>query len=351
MSQSQLLQKSHFTANELPPEQRANAWAESIGTLFEIELDNQSPIDSFHASVNSFLLNDQLMLAHCQTRAQLFTRDSFRTSHDGLDHYMIQTHFSGEQHFKVGSQTHTCGPGEVAIIDLAEIHHSQATDFSNISLIIPRKLLSPLLNHPDSQEGHVLKANNSLAQIALNHLHTLHRLVPSLTQQQAAQLIQPTLLLVASAINGSTEKVEDGAISVAHAIHLKIKHNIELNLHDPQLSAEKICESVHISRASLYRLFKPMGGIKNYIQQRRLQHCAEALTQASQQHRLISEIAYCWGFSSQPHFSKIFKQRFQMTPQEFREKGGTLPSPPQLSEESPVGDRHYETWLSETLRL
>ncbi|MEG3638664.1 helix-turn-helix domain-containing protein [Magnetococcus sp. PR-3] len=353
MSDPQTLQKSHFTANNLDPDDRTEAWRESIGTLFDIKLSNQVTDDQFHASVTSHLLNEQLMLAHCQTRAQLFTRNALRTTEDGLDYYMIQTHFSGEQHFTVGSKTHVCRPGDVAVLDLADLHHSQASDFSNLSLVVPRMLLAPLLENPDSQEGRVLQADNPLTTIARTHFHTLHRIADQLTPDEAAQLVQPTLMLMASAINGTTEQVDQGANSIVQVTLLQIKTEIEHMLSHPKLTTDYLCSKLHISRSSLYRLFKPVGGIHKYIQKRRLRRCAEALLHPAHQHRSIADIAFGWGFTSQSHFSSLFKEHFQVSPKAFRENRASHQLTQQSSpfDDPKVGDRIYETWLSKTLRI
>jgi AraC family transcriptional activator of tynA and feaB len=44
-----------------------------------------------------------------------------------------------------------------------------------------------------------------------------------------------------------------------------------------------------------------------------------ALRDVRQRPRHISEIAYAWGFNDLSHFNRAFRQRFDMTPSEWRE--------------------------------
>ena len=36
-------------------------------------------------------------------------------------------------------------------------------------------------------------------------------------------------------------------------------------------------------------------------------------------HRSVSDIAFSWGFNDAAHFSRAFKERFRVTPKEFRQ--------------------------------
>jgi transcriptional regulator GlxA family with amidase domain len=51
----------------------------------------------------------------------------------------------------------------------------------------------------------------------------------------------------------------------------------------------------------------------------RLDFCADAIRHAADDEKLAG-IGFHWGFSDQSHFSTVFKQRFGMTPGEYRRK-------------------------------
>ena len=65
----------------------------------------------------------------------------------------------------------------------------------------------------------------------------------------------------------------------------------------------------------------------------------------------ICDIAYAWGFVSEAHYSRAFRQHYGITPREAR-GGLTAPQPLQGGTASEmVGDKEYERWLVENLRL
>lgn len=344
------IQRSSFSTRQLAPGHRIDGWRESISTLFDITAAPQSDNDDFNASVNSFLINNQVILSHCDTKAQRFERRPFKVANDKLDYYMIQTHLTGSQVMQVGSREVECRPGELMIIDLAEQHDAITTDFTQLTLVVPRQLLSRHLLHPDSQEGRVLKADMALARLAVNHMKTLYSMLGGFSQAEALQIIEPTLLLMASALNGSMQKVENGGAGVAVSLLAAAKVHIERNLHGA-LSADSLCAALGYSRSTLYRLFEPLGGVRAYIQERRLRRSAEALLADQHRHRRICDIAYNWGFVSEAHYSRAFRQRYDMSPTDARQARSLLKQKQASIMPAQVGDRDYEQWVVENLRL
>ncbi len=75
-----------------------------------------------------------------------------------------------------------------------------------------------------------------------------------------------------------------------------------------------------MSVRSLYRMFADKGlVVAQYIRNRRLDFCAEAIRHAGEDEKLAG-IGFNWGFTDQSHFSTAFKQRFGLTPGEYRRK-------------------------------
>jgi AraC-like DNA-binding protein len=343
------LKKSFFTTSNLPVDRKLPTWRESIGTLFEVIPSRRKPDDSLDASLTSYLLNEQIMLSLCKTTSQQFTRSPLRSTADGLDYYLIQTHLTGSQDVTRAGKETNCAPGDLMIIDLADKHTAMTDDFSHLTLVIPRYLLAPLLLNPDSQEGRVLKGDNGLTTLAVNHIRTLAQVMDTLTQAQVETTIEPTLLLLASALNGSIDSIESSTSGAMKSLLTRAKLEIEQNLHC-NLTVEFLCSRLNLSRAGLYRLFTPLGGVRAYIQDRRLRRAAEDIVSAKMANRPIYEIAYHWGFGSEAHFSRAFRKKFDVSPSEARHARKLIQSGDSLLVGEEVGDRQYEQWLSETLK-
>jgi len=101
----------------------------------------------------------------------------------------------------------------------------------------------------------------------------------------------------------------------------RVKTFIESRLDDPELSVDTIAQACGISVRSVHRAFEaePGGSVSNYVWIRRLSRCAAELRNRGQAQRPITEVCFTWGFNSTSHFSRLFKERFGVTPREYRQ--------------------------------
>ena len=73
-----------------------------------------------------------------------------------------------------------------------------------------------------------------------------------------------------------------------------------------------------MSRASLYRLFEPVGGVACYIRTRRLARARQELTMPGLQDRRIGTVAYRAGFQNILAFNRAFREAYGETPRDAR---------------------------------
>jgi two-component system response regulator YesN len=97
-----------------------------------------------------------------------------------------------------------------------------------------------------------------------------------------------------------------------------IQEYIQANL-SGDLSLVKLADVVFINPAYLSRLYKELTGmnITEYIREARLQKVCELLQQT---HLKIHEIATLTGFDSPQYMARIFRIRFNLTPQEYKNR-------------------------------
>jgi len=97
----------------------------------------------------------------------------------------------------------------------------------------------------------------------------------------------------------------------------KLNELIEHNLHNSDYTVEDLARSLTISRVQLYRKVKAILGIgvSEHVNNIRLEKSKELLLKSKQN---ISEIAYAVGFSSLYYFSNVFKNKYGISPKDFR---------------------------------
>ncbi|MNT79221.1 HTH-type transcriptional activator RhaS [compost metagenome] len=90
------------------------------------------------------------------------------------------------------------------------------------------------------------------------------------------------------------------------------------------MAPSQVAQGCGVSVAYLHRILRAGGlSVESFIFELRLEKCRELLLDARHRHRSIAELAYQVGFSHPSHFSRLFKQRFGMTPRDLRAGGRT----------------------------
>lgn len=95
---------------------------------------------------------------------------------------------------------------------------------------------------------------------------------------------------------------------------------IEENLHKERLTVAAIASEFGYSVRQIHRAFQSETGttVADYIWNRRLQKCFEDLRDHTKRNMTITQIAFSWGFSCSAHFSRSFKEKFGISPRNFR---------------------------------
>ncbi|MBJ2125958.1 substrate-binding domain-containing protein [Flavobacterium sp. IB48] len=97
----------------------------------------------------------------------------------------------------------------------------------------------------------------------------------------------------------------------------KMNSIIMANVENPKFSVEELADKLGVSRVQLYRKVKAIIGINisDHINNVKLEKAAELLKSNEMN---ISEIAYSLGFSSPNYFSTAFKNKFGISPKEYK---------------------------------
>ncbi len=92
---------------------------------------------------------------------------------------------------------------------------------------------------------------------------------------------------------------------------------IEQNIANSELTVDGIAQAIGLSRMQLYRKSKALlgCGVMDYLQNIRLTKARQLLLKPN---TTISEVAYDVGFSSSTYFATAFKQKYNISPSEFK---------------------------------
>jgi len=106
----------------------------------------------------------------------------------------------------------------------------------------------------------------------------------------------------------------------------QVRGFIESHLHDPRLTPRRIAQALSMSTRYLHHVFNDDGEtVSRYVQRRRLDECARALSDPAQVARTVTDIAFGFGFNDASHFGRVFRARYGLTPREYRRRGAFAP--------------------------
>jgi AraC-like DNA-binding protein len=98
---------------------------------------------------------------------------------------------------------------------------------------------------------------------------------------------------------------------------------IKRHLTSHRLNPELIARQLHCSRANLYRVFGEHGEtVADYVRNVRLQRARHLLAGDTENSARIGDVAYRCGFEDPVHFTRLFRQRFGLTPSALRASRG-----------------------------
>jgi AraC-like DNA-binding protein len=148
--------------------------------------------------------------------------------------------------------------------------------------------------------------------------------------------------MIAACFHTTAETLARARTSIEATTLERIRRHIAASLGSPGLHPDALCSLFRISRTQLYRLFEPLGGVAAYIQEQRLARAYAQLSDATHGHRRIYDIAFDLGFSSEAHFSRIFRRAFGLSPSEVRARTRDVPPG---DDDGATASGGYEEWV------
>jgi AraC family transcriptional regulator, positive regulator of tynA and feaB len=208
--------------------------------------------------------------------------------------------------------------GELCLLDHARTYQLEhGDDMRTLCVDIPRATLDALLPAPERAVGRRLSPRRSAVRLLTGLLRDLGtELQPGALASFTPAFAQGLLGFIAEAYAAEPDSMAESAVD-ARASALRLR--IDARLAEPQLTPRDIAHEAGISERRLRALLATQGeGFSAYLLRRRLERCADCLRHPAWRELSITQIAFRTGFNNATHFGHAFRQRFGVTPRDWR---------------------------------
>lgn len=286
-------------------------WRTGVASLFEA-VPSRDDLEGFRADLASYNLG-HFLVGKSSASAQRFHRSGELVAATGVDHLLVQLYVKGECAYNADGGMGKGVAGDIVCFDLSRPMRSQTTDMDIISLILPRSMIRLMPRTIDELHGARVDGSSTLGVLLGEHMLSMAKLAPKLAGPDGKLAAEVASVLVSSGLSAAIA-AERGTLMDTNL--QTIQAFIERHLTNPALSADMIMRQFALSRSALYRLFEPIGGIADYIRERRLKLAQLKLASVGTARGSVAKLAYSTGFASENAFSRAFQQHFGIRPSE-----------------------------------
>lgn len=284
-----------------------NLWASIWSPIVDLRVTH--PRDEDGANYMLGIDRGTLAGARYATGYQLFQHPKRKLS-SGAGLIAVQRVISGYTAMEFELKTFVHRPGFITITD--HLHEFRGSDHRTVGemILIPRHLLGlpdhspigPIMIPIDSLYGETIASEMG------------HFFEPVSHDRSMDAFDEDSLLHAIGAVIGHHRHPSSERAGWWRARNDLIRKYIDSHLGDQTLLPAQICNLFNLSRATLYRMFEDDGGVRRFIQDRRLYSAIWDLAEGGTQRGRLTRVSEKWGFSSNANFNRAVKAAFGMPP-------------------------------------
>jgi AraC-like DNA-binding protein len=306
------------TTQGLSPQRKLQFWNEITSDTLTEQIAEPLDAESFCGSVRRLDLG-QIRLAEISASASTVSRTRVHIAHSTEAPYVLRLLLAGELVSAQEGVELKMQKGDFALFDTGRPYRMTLREQATLlSIRIPKERLLQHIPCPEGIVAQVVSGSSYAGKLASRFLRDFwcssEEVVLCDTSPRIADI---GLQLIASSYAMLPQvHIERSCVVTRHRIELVTY--IEEHLRDPKLTPTSVAEALKVSPGYAHRIFSESESIGRYILRRRLEQCREALLDRLQIGRSITAIAFGFGFNSMPHFSRVFRERYGVSPRDFR---------------------------------
>jgi AraC-like DNA-binding protein len=242
-----------------------------------------------------------------------------------LDHVGLCLVLDGALQLETGGASLLAETGDIILLDLRELmrlHFGVEEGMTSVlTLWVPRTRLPARLSARPALHGLLADAIAPGTVVVAAAFRALLSQLELITIDEMDELVAGVVGLIGGAIGScAMPKTSEPKQPAPLDTFVTLCRYINGNLAARDLGVAKLALTFGLSRASLYRLFEPVGGVASFIRERRLARAHDELSEPGFDDRRIGPIAYQAGFHSIATFNRAFLAAYGDTPSNLRKQ-------------------------------
>jgi AraC family transcriptional activator of tynA and feaB len=197
------------------------------------------------------------------------------------------------------------------------LHSEESFDLACIR--IPRQVIASRIGHLQRLSAYNFSERSELAPMAFAYLSRLVDRAPKLGDNAGSKVSQNFTELLVAMVAEFAESGQPSLTEYRSLALMRVKAIVERSLGKPGATSASVATELKLSQRYINQLLEDEGtSLSRYMWSRRLDRCAEQLKNSALRGRSISQIAMENGFNDLSHFSKAFRNRFSISPRDYR---------------------------------
>jgi AraC-like DNA-binding protein len=307
-----------FATDGVPAYRRLALWQDIVCDVY-VQLDCKSDLGS---AFNGRVTRAPLGAASCtevssQQQRVYRTRSRIARSHE--DFFLIALGKHGVGGVAQDGRETVLRPGEFAIYDTTRPYELRFDDaFTQVILQVPRDMLLRRAPGTEALTAISFGSDRPLQKLAHDFVYRLCQSADEIQPEHAVRLSEQAVDLVAMALS---ERLGTQALPSTRRLALlhRLKAHVRTHLADPDLSISEAATALGVSPRYVNDLLsEEKTSFQRFVLTERLAQCQRDLASPILAHRHVSEIAFAWGFNDVSHFGRVFRERYGLSPRDFR---------------------------------
>jgi AraC-like DNA-binding protein len=313
-------QSIKYSTNDLPANEREE-WLHDVICREYANVEITPPADGDLFNEMIIYPWNNLRLSSIQSNEITLKRRSQEPNSFSYDAYFAVVLLSGSYCLQQNDKEVFLQPGDIALYDATLAHQIRCPEkFSKLIVSIPRSILRDRIAGIEHYTALRIPGNLGVGAVAANFIRSTLSQANELTSHEFSRMSDCSLDLLTLAL--SSVRPEKFYLSKSRSLTLyRVKAYIEAHLSDSDINPTLVANDVGLSSRYINTLFKAEEtSLMRYIWQRRLEKCRNDLLDPTLSRHRVSDIAFRWGFNDLSHFSRAFKQRYEYSPKDYRQK-------------------------------